>query len=100
MDFFKDTKVKDHDYPIRKITLTPTSSRERPFVIYVGQTFDVNGQRDALEISRIEYRMDIYDKSQDRVYDVYAIKKEDGYESRWKRFENISSIDIGYDMDF
>lgn len=100
MEFFNKTKVQDQEFPIRRITITPTSSRERPYVIYVGQHFPVGTNRDALKIIRIEYRLDMYEKYGDKVYDVYAEKTADGFVSRWKRFENIEGIDIEYDLDF
>lgn len=101
MDLF-NTKVKDHEYPIRKITLSPTYNRARPFILYVGQKFDADGKKDALEISRIEYRLDMYNKTGDKIYDVYAVKNDSGVkmESRWKRFVNVSDVQLEYDQDF
>lgn len=101
MDLF-NIKVKDHDYPIRKLILMPTEKRNRPFIITVGQTFDIGGVKSAMRITRIEYRFDMYNKSGDKVYDIYGEKKDAdiSIESRWKRFENVKGIEVEYDMDF
>lgn len=101
MDLF-NAKIKDYDYPIRKLTLSPTESRNRPFIISVGQFFDADGKKDAMKVTRIEYRFDMYNKTGDKVYDIYVLKQDTGVdvESRWKRFENIKGIIVEYDQDF
>lgn len=94
---FNRDKVVDQDFPIRRITITPTDNREQPYVLRVGQEFKIDKSQ-SIKIVRIENRLDMYEKYGDRVYDVYAEKN--GFQSRWKRFDNIKGVDIEYDMDF
>lgn len=98
-NFNKKDTVEDELYPVRALRYKETKFRPRPFYIYVGQTFDVDGKRNAISVTRIEFRKDYYDASGDMFYDVY-VKTEDGLETKWKRLSHEDNLDVEFMIDF
>lgn len=94
----KDKVVEDVIYPIRGLRYKETNFRPRPFVIYVGQVFNLDKDK-KVKVTAIEYRKDYYDSSGDMFYDVY-VEGDDGLETRWKRLPHEDNLDVEYKIEF
>lgn len=103
MQFFKTKEpqhLEENTEPIRKLFYKPTKERPKPFYIYVGQKFKANDTQDALEVTDIIFRNDMYRHSGDMMFDVFVKIIAEKTIVKWKTYPWESNLDIEYNIDF